>query len=99
MAESRLINLQPIPSQTVRVDTDDARITMRIFAAAGLMCCDVDIDDQRLLSGQRIVVNMPIIPYKHLGAAGNFVIVTDADEDVTYRKFSSSQHLVYGYGD
>lgn len=59
------------------------------------MICDLTLNDELILSGQRILGSSPIIPYRHLQQNGNFLLLSDGDEIPFWDRFDIDQQLVY----
>lgn len=91
----RDIPLDPVPNQQVIVSLDGNRWQLTIKAARGVMCADILLNDQTLLQGQRIVAGTPLIPYRHLQGAGNFLLLTENDSLPDWRRFGTDQQLIY----
>lgn len=91
----RKITLLAVPSQAFAFDVGETRFDVRIFSAGGRMCFDLAIDGEQVLSGCRIVAGEPMIPYNYAAVAGNFALETDGNAEPEWRKFGSSQRLLY----
>lgn len=81
------------PNQSLSFERDDDRYVIRLFSAAGVVCCDVNINDTRIISGSRVVRGFPLIPYKYLAKNGNFLLV--CDEEPQWDQFGITQSLVF----
>lgn len=55
--------------------------------------CSLWLNDNPIISGQMIAINVPFILFKHLSASGNFAIVGDGD--ISADKLGISQELVF----
>jgi len=89
------IPLEPIPNQEFALRLDDHSFTLRIKEALGVMVADVTVDGVRILDATRIVAGTPLIPYRYLAGAGNFLLLTDGGELPTYAQFGVTQRLIY----
>jgi len=89
------IPLEPIPNQEFTLRLDDHSFTLRIKEASGVMVADVTIDGVEVLAATRIVAGTPLIPYRYLAGAGNFVVLTDGGELPAYAQFGVTQRLIY----
>lgn len=90
----RNIPLAAIANQELSVRLDDERLVLRLKEARGVMVADLDRDGVRIISGVRVLAGEPIIPYRYL-ESGNFLLTTVNDELPDWRKFASTQRLVY----
>ncbi len=94
----RNIPLQTIPNQSMILQLDGNSYDIRIHTCNDLntqiMAMTLLINDEIILSGQRLVPNFPVIPYIYL-ENGNFVFVTMNDAYPDYNLFGISQYLIY----
>jgi hypothetical protein len=96
----RNIPLLAVANQSIVVTIDDARWSITLKACGSVMAVDVDLNDEPLLRGQRVVAGMPVIPYRRLPvgvlpAAGNFMLMTMEDDLPWWERFGVDQYLVY----
>lgn len=91
----RTIPLDAVPNQQVSINIGENRWTLRIKEATSSMIADVSLNDQPLLYGIRFCVGTPLIPYRYLAGFGNFLLLTNNEELPDWRKFGSTQTLVY----
>lgn len=89
------VPLQAVPNQSLTATLEGARYALTIKEAHGIMCVDVTRDGVELLRGHRIVSSAPILPYRFLQDAGNFVLLTENEELPYYSAFGFTQALVY----
>lgn len=88
-----LANLQS-QSFTVALDGSIFSIRLKTIAPSGLVC-DISIDNNQIISGQRVVGGTPLIPYSYL-EQGNFIFISSvAGEEPDYTKFNVTQNLYY----
>ncbi len=88
------IPLQALANQSFTFSADNFRYEVTIKEASGLMAVTVSIDDVAVISGQRALAGVPLIPYRYL-EQGNFIFITEDDENPYYTNFGSSNSLVY----
>jgi hypothetical protein len=89
------IPLQAVPNQALTVTLGGVRFAFTIKEANGVMCADVVRDEVELLRGHRLVAAVPLLPYRYLQDAGNFVFLTENDELPYYTQFGFTQQLVF----
>jgi hypothetical protein len=89
------VPLQAVANQSFTVTLAGFRFALTIKEANGVMCLDVVRDEVELLRGHRIVAAAPLLPYRYLQDAGNFVLLTENDELPYYPQFGFTQQLVY----
>lgn len=88
------INIETIPNQTISYQENENFYELTFKEINGLMAVDVTINGDIILTGQRIVSDVPLIPYQNL-QNGNFVITTDNQEYPYYTQFGITQFLNY----
>lgn len=91
----RTIPLEAIPNQSFTVRLDDHAFALTIKEAVGVMVADVTIDGVEVLAATRIVAGTPIIPYRYLTGAGNFLMLTDGGALPDYAQFGVTQRLIF----
>lgn len=91
---SAQLTLAAVPDQSFTTVLQGITYTLRLFLMANVMCCDLDINGIRIISGVRLVAGAPIIPYDYL-QNGNFMVVTLNDEIPYYDQFNETQFLIY----
>jgi hypothetical protein len=93
------IPLKTIPSQSLSVQIGTNLYDLSIRACGnGVTVMDLAINNVVTLSGQRIVPNWPIIPYRYL-ENGNFILQTENQEYPDYTRFGVDQYLIYASQD
>lgn len=90
----RLIPLIQSPNQSFSVRLDNTRLVMRLKEANAVMFADLERAGSPVVSGMRFIAGEPLIPYRYL-EEGNFLFVTLNDELPDWRKFGTSQQLIY----
>lgn len=88
------ITIASIPDQSFTATLGGVTYGLRLFLAANVMCCDLTINNEVILSGMRLVSGSPIIPYEYL-QNGNFFLITLNDEIPFYDQFNATQFLIY----
>lgn len=92
----RTIPIQQTANQSLTVTLDGNRWSLTIKAANEMMCVDIDLNDTPILRGQRVVAGMPVIPYRRIAPSqGNFMFVTERDENPWWERFTIDQSLHY----
>lgn len=92
----RTIPIQQTANQSLTVTLDGNRWSLTIKAANEMMCVDIDLNDTPILRGQRVVAGMPVIPYRRIAPnQGNFMFVTERDENPWWERFTVDQSLHY----
>ena len=92
----RTIPLQAVANQSIVVTLDGNRWAITLKACAGIMAADVDLNDEPILRGQRVVAGMPVIPYRRLAPdLGNFMFLTVGDALPWWERFNVDQSLQY----
>lgn len=87
------IILQPVPSQSFSIDIEGNSFNIAI-KTAGTVIADITINNSIKILGVKCRPNLPIIPYGYL-EAGNFFIITEAEELPDYAQFGITQQMVY----
>jgi hypothetical protein len=91
----RMIPIERLPNQELTLNIDGTRWLLRLKVARSSMICDVLRDDEPLVLGQRIAVGTPIIPYRYLAGAGNFILLVDGEALPDWQQFGVTQQLAY----
>ncbi len=91
----RIINIDPVPNESFSVTINGDRWDFILKQATNSMTCTLSLNNEEILSGQRIVAGTPIIPYAYLSGRGNFVILTENDQLPEWEEFGNSQLLIY----
>ena len=88
------IPLQQLANQSLNFTADDSRYQIDIKEIGGLMATSITIDDVLVISGQRALAGVPLIPYRYL-ERGNFIFITENEENPYYTSFGTSVFLNY----
>lgn len=90
------ISINAIPNQELTVNINDTRydITLKLIQPR-VMVCNVSIDEQMTVLGQRIVPGQFLLPYRHMEKDGNFALSVPESEDIDYQQFGESQFLYW----
>ena len=70
--------LADLPNQSLNYPADGVRYELKIYEAERGFLYDIIIDDVPIISGSRLVIQFPLIPYQYR-EVGNFMIVNDFD--------------------
>ena len=90
-----IVPLLAIPNQSLSITVDRQRWGITVKAAYGSMVIDLALNDQVVVRGLRIMPNQPLIPYRHLSTAGNFLMLTDDNLLPAWERFETDQRLIY----
>ena len=88
------LQIEAIPNQSLSINTDGNRYSIRLKEANGTMAIDIDIDGINIISGRECNTDSLLIPYKHL-EVGNFKFITENDNLPYYTNFKNSDKLVF----
>lgn len=99
----RTIPLEAVPNQEFSVTLGESTVVVvganrwdiKLKEADGCMLATVVLNEDEILTNQRVVAESPIIPYKYLQGYGNFVILTENEEIPYYDKFEDTQTMIY----
>lgn len=87
-------NLLQHPNQSFSFETDGNHYQVTLKDCDGFMSIDIDCNNQNFISGQRLLPNSIVLPYRHL-EQGNFLFVTANQEFADWHKFEVSQFLYF----
>ncbi len=89
------ITLQQIANQSFTFTADNFRyeVTLKDIGS-NLMIATVAIDDVIMISGARVLAGVPLLPFRHI-EEGNFIFITENEENPYYTNFGVSNTLVY----
>ena len=88
--------LQAVPNQSFTTQLDDVRYSIRIVETRGVMSATIAVDDVVVISGARILADVPLIPYEYQeGDGGNFIFSTESENYPYYPSFDVTQFLFY----
>ena len=88
------INIQPVANQSLSIALDNIQYDITIRETNGSMSVDLTRDNQVVFQGSRVVAGTPVIPYRYL-ESGNFIFITQNNEQPYFTKFGNSQSLIY----
>lgn len=96
------ISLRAIPSQRFTIPLGGNNYDIKIYSIDGAMAYDLDINSQRLdndgvwlISGFKMVNDMPLLAYRYQEVNGNILLSLPEDEIPDYTRFGLSQFLFY----
>lgn len=90
-----IIPLRAIPNQRIIFPDGNNRWMLRIHTGIDSTLCDIWLNNQVVLLGERVVAGVPVITFPYLTDVGNFGILTENDDEPNWRLFETSQQLVY----
>lgn len=96
------IPIQAIPNQSLSIQLNTVNYNIVLRDCGNVMAMDLSINNELIISGQRLVPSFPAIPYAYL-ENGNFVFVTPGEDGFLipgivypyWDKFNVDQFLVY----
>lgn len=91
----QIIQIDSVPNQEFSVTIDGNRWDFILKEAVTSMVADISLNDEKILSGQRLVAGTPMIPYPCLQGYGNFLILTENDDLPAWRRFGIDQAMTY----
>lgn len=93
---SQVVPLEAIPNQSLSIQLDDVRYTLRFRDLGGMMSVDISIDETVIILGMRVVAGSALIPYPYLeGDGGNFIFITELNDAPYWPNFGVTQKLLY----
>ena len=90
-----LVTLKAISSQRFNITLSGNSYDIRIFSTEGGMACDISINGVSVISGFKMINDVPLLVYPHQEISGNLVLSLPDDETPNYEGFGSSQFLYY----
>lgn len=87
------IPISALPNQSLSFNADGAYWQLHIYQAIESMCMDVKRNGADIITGTRVYVGEPVMPYPymHQPGFGNFIF----DGDVDFTAFGSECRLFY----
>lgn len=89
------IPLRSTPNQRLTFNYGSDRWVIEIKVAISSMVCNLWLNNQSVILGERVVADVPIISFPHLAVNGNFGILTQGDNEPWWQSFNTSQRLVF----
>lgn len=89
------ITLAPIPSQSFITTVGGNRYGFKFYSIDGHTAYDLDINGVNVISGFKMVNDVPLLPYKYQEVNGNFIMSLPEREIPDYTRFGASQLLFY----
>ena len=90
-----LITIDAIPSQSFTVTLGGNNYEIKIYSIDGHMSYDLSINSVQIISGFKMVNDVPLLVYVHQEVSGNLLLQISEDEIPDYTKFGLSQFLYY----
>ena len=91
----QLVTIDPVPSQKFIVPLGGNDYSLSIYSIDGHMAYDLSIDNELIVSGFKLVNDIPLLPYRYQELNGNLLLSLPDDELPDYSKFGLSQFLYY----
>lgn len=91
---SLTIPISSTPNQALTVELEGALYVIVLQSIGGTMAATLTRDDVLSMTGIRITVNAPLIPFKYLSKS-NFVFISTNDQLPDFELIGISQFLVY----
>lgn len=91
---SFIVPLQPVANQSLTMVLDGSSWEIRLKALDQSMAVTVIRNNVTLLSGLRVVAEVPLIPYRYL-ESGNFIFISETKDLPFYPNFGLTQTLLY----
>lgn len=89
-----VVNLMPIPNQSLTVQFGDNIWELIFKETKGVMSVTVRKNNVLLLSNSRLAPGTPVLPYR-FQEDGNFYFLTNNGDYPYYTEFGKTQTLVY----
>lgn len=90
-----LINIEAIPSQRFTVPLGGNNYDIKIYSIDGHMSYDLSINAVEVVTGFKLVNDVPLLPYLHQEVSGNLLLSLPENEIPDYNNFGTSQLLYY----
>mgnify|MGYP003643998026 FL=1 len=90
-----LITIEALPSQSFTVTLGGNNYEIKIYSIDGHMSYDLSINSVQIISGFKMVNDVPLLVYVHQESNGNILLQIAEDEIPDYKKFGLSQFLYY----
>jgi hypothetical protein len=91
----RLITIDALPSQSFTITLGGNNYEIKIYSIDGHMSYDLSIDSVKIVSGFKMVNDVPLLAYVHQEVNGNILLQIPEDEIPDYTRFGLSQFLYY----
>lgn len=89
------VTLAALPNQELFIQLDERAYQLTLHAAGSdTVGITIVRDGETLISGERIVANTPLLPYRYQ-ESGNFVFSTDGEALPDWQQFGITQFLTY----
>lgn len=89
------ITIDSIPSQDFTIPLGGNNYEIDIFSIDGHMSYNLSINGVAIISGFKMVNDIPLLPYRHQEVSGNIILQIPETEIPDYRRFGASQLLFY----
>ncbi len=89
------VPLATIPNQSFSLQLGANFFDVRFALAGTEILATIVANNTPIITNTRILINTPILPYKHLQTFGNFILLSSSDDLPDYTSFDISQILIY----
>ena len=91
----QLITIDRIPSQQFTITLGEINYIIKLYSIDGHMAYDINVDGRAVISGFKMVNDIPLLAYPHQEVNGNILLQVPEDEIPDYTRFGLSQFLYY----
>ena len=89
------ISIDAIPSQKFTITLGGNNYEIKIYSIDEHMSYDLSIDNNIIVSGFKMVNDIPLLAYPHQEINGNILLVLPETEIPDYKRFGLSQFLYF----
>ena len=89
------IKIDALPSQSFTIPLGGNNHEIKIYSIDGHMSYDLAINSVQVISGFKMVNDIPLLAYKYQEINGNILLSLPDDEIPNYKSFGLSQFLYY----
>ena len=90
-----LITIDALPSQSFTVTLGGNNYEIKIYSIDGHMSYDLSANSVQIITGFKMVNDIPLLVYPHQELNGNILLQVSEDQIPDYKKFGLSQFLYY----
>ena len=91
----KLIELAQVANQEFSLTEDNNRFKITINNINSMMSITIEVNNNIILSGQRLLPNQLVIQYGYLSKFGNFLMTTQNDEMPDFNQFGVDQFFYF----
>ena len=89
----QIVQISAIPSQQFSIQLGGNNYDIKIYSIDGAMAYDLDINAVNIISGFKMLNDVPLLVYTHQEVNGNLLLSLPESETSDYNKFGLSQFL------